>query len=148
MPALTPREIAIKNQLYNQYRAKKKEFIKDYGADAEKVMIGRAIKMAKSMAKKQDNTRIKEAIKKALMKPIAEEINSAEYVETRKKENPEDVIKMDVPLLIRMLEYAREDAKTDMDLHFVAENLIELSKTGKILTMDDYNSIMSPNEPK
>jgi hypothetical protein len=34
--------------------------------------------------------------------------------------NPKDIIKLDIPLLIRLLEYAREDAKTDMDLHNVA----------------------------
>ena len=31
--------------------------------------------------------------------------------------NPTDIISVDVPLFIRLLEYAREDAKTDMDLH-------------------------------
>jgi hypothetical protein len=31
--------------------------------------------------------------------------------------NPKDTITVDVPLFIRLLEYAREDAKTDMDLH-------------------------------
>jgi hypothetical protein len=39
-------------------------------------------------------------------------------------DNPRDIIKVDVPLFIRLLEYAREDAQTDMDLHDVAENII------------------------
>ena len=147
MAHLTPRELAIKNKLYSQYKQNKDKFIKDYGTDAEQVMTGRAIKLAKNMSKKQDETRIKEAIKKALMKkPIEEEINSLEFIETRKKENPEDTVKMDIPLIIRIMEYAREDAKTDMDLHFVAEKLIELSKTGKTLTMSDYDSIIPPSE--
>jgi len=30
--------------------------------------------------------------------------------------NPQDKITVDVPLFIRLLEYAREDAKTDIDL--------------------------------
>lgn len=55
--------------------------------------------------------------------------------------NPIDVVKLDTPLLIRLLEYAREDANTDMDLHNVAENLIKLSQTGQTLTMKDYNKI-------
>lgn len=55
--------------------------------------------------------------------------------------NPKDIVKLDVPLLIRLLEYAREDAKTDMDLHSVSERLIALSSTGKLLTMSDYNKI-------
>lgn len=57
--------------------------------------------------------------------------------------NPTDSISLDVPLFIRMLEYAREDAKTDMDLHNVTENSLKLSTTGKTLTMADYNKITS-----
>ena len=56
--------------------------------------------------------------------------------------NPKDIIKVDVPLFIRLLEYAREDAKTDMDLHDVAENIIRLSETGKTLSMSDYDAIV------
>jgi hypothetical protein len=56
--------------------------------------------------------------------------------------NPSDKITVDVPLFIRLLEYAREDAKTDMDLHNVAENIIALSETGKTLTMAQYDEIV------
>jgi hypothetical protein len=56
--------------------------------------------------------------------------------------NPSDKITVDVPLFIRLLEYAREDAKTDMDLHNVAENIIALSGTGKTLTMAQYDEIV------
>ena len=56
--------------------------------------------------------------------------------------NPADKITLDVPLFIRLLEYAREDAKTDMDLHKVTENAIALSETGKTLTMDQYDAIV------
>ena len=58
-------------------------------------------------------------------------------------ENPIDVIVMDVPLFIRMLEYAREDASTDMDLHDVAEKAVTLSAQGEPLTMDYYNNLIS-----
>ena len=58
-----------------------------------------------------------------------------------KNSNPQDVVKVDVPLLIRLLEYAREDAKTDMDLHNVAERLIKLSAEGDVLSMDQYDAI-------
>jgi len=51
-----------------------------------------------------------------------------------------DVIMFDIPLLIRMLEYAREDAKTDMDLHKVVEKLIHIRKKG-VLTMKDYTFV-------
>jgi hypothetical protein len=59
--------------------------------------------------------------------------------------NPSDKITLDVPLFIRLLEYAREDAKTDMDLHNVTEKAISASKTGKTLTMADYDSLVAGN---
>jgi hypothetical protein len=57
--------------------------------------------------------------------------------------NPTDRVTMDVPLLLRIMEYSKEDAKTDMDLHHVVEKLIELSSSGQTLNMNHYNDIMS-----
>ena len=51
-----------------------------------------------------------------------------------------DTITLDIPFLIRLLEYAREDAKTDMALHKVVERLIDIRKKG-VLTMADYNLV-------
>ena len=59
----------------------------------------------------------------------------------KKAVNSIDKVTMDVPLFIRALEYAKEDAKTDMDLHNVAEKAIALSSEGKTLTMSDYGAI-------
>lgn len=56
--------------------------------------------------------------------------------------NPTDVICVDVPLFIRLMEYAREDASTDMDLHDVAERLIRLSAEGATVTMSSYDEIV------
>lgn len=53
-----------------------------------------------------------------------------------------DTITMDVPLFIRMLEYAREDASADVDLHDVAENAVALNKQQDILSMDDYDALL------
>ena len=61
-------------------------------------------------------------------------------------DNPKDIIKLDIPLLIRLLEYAREDAKTDMDLHNVAERLIDLSRGNIALGMIDYEAIIGDQE--
>ena len=57
-----------------------------------------------------------------------------------------DSITVDVPLMIRLLEYAREDAKTDVDLHNVAEHLISLSQEGRTLNMDDYEQICNTKD--
>lgn len=54
-----------------------------------------------------------------------------------------DLVTFDIPLFIRLLEYAKEDAKTDMDLHSVAEKAITLSKEKESLTMADYEALIS-----
>jgi membrane protein required for beta-lactamase induction len=59
--------------------------------------------------------------------------------------NPSDKVTLDIPLFIRLLEYAREDAKTDMDLHNVAEKAIAASETGKTLTMAEYDALVAGN---
>lgn len=57
------------------------------------------------------------------------------------EENPIDEIRMDVPLFMRCLEFAREDAQDDADLHHLVEKAVELSKDGKTLTMDNYDEL-------
>ena len=52
-----------------------------------------------------------------------------------------DVVKLDVPLFIRLIELAREDIKQDADLHDVAEAVIRLSQEG-VATMADYDGIV------
>jgi hypothetical protein len=52
-----------------------------------------------------------------------------------------DVVKLDVPLFIRLLELAREDVKQDADLHDLAEAVIKLSQEG-VATMADYDTIV------
>jgi 8-oxo-dGTP pyrophosphatase MutT (NUDIX family) len=52
-----------------------------------------------------------------------------------------DVIKMNVPLFIRMLELAREDIKTDEQLHILVENILNIEKK-EVLSMSDYNKIL------
>lgn len=71
--------------------------------------------------------------------------NASLAAKNRVKEdaNPKDTATFDIPLLIRLLEYAREDAKTDMDLHNVTEHIISLSASGETLTMDHYDAIVA-----
>jgi hypothetical protein len=53
-----------------------------------------------------------------------------------------DIIKLDVPLFIRLLELAREEIKDDADIHDVAEIVTKLSQDG-VVTMEQYNDIIS-----
>lgn len=52
-----------------------------------------------------------------------------------------DIIKLDVPLFIRLLELAREEIKDDADIHDVAEIVIKFSQHG-VVTMEQYNEII------
>ena len=63
------------------------------------------------------------------------------------EENPVDIISMDVPLFIRMLEFAREDASTDMDLHDLAQKAISMSSKGEPITMMHYDDLVAKAAP-
>jgi len=45
-----------------------------------------------------------------------------------------------------MLEYAKEDAQEDVDLHDVTQRATELSKTKPFLSMEDYNEIVAASQ--
>ena len=63
------------------------------------------------------------------------------------EENPVDIISMDVPLFIRMLEFAREDASTDMDLHDLAEKAVKMSAEGQPMSMMHYDELIGKGAP-
>ena len=67
-------------------------------------------------------------------------------VNEAKKEDKVDTITMDIPLFLRMLEYSREDASQDMDLHDVTEKSNLLGKERGILSMEDYEEIVGSAE--
>lgn len=56
--------------------------------------------------------------------------------------NPKDIVSMDVPLMIRIFEYIREEVKTDKEIHIIASNLVDISSSEAELTMDDYDRII------
>lgn len=60
-------------------------------------------------------------------------------------QNPQDIVTFDVPLFIRLLEFAREDATDDEALHAATEKIIELCQDGQVLTMDQYDEIVAGN---
>ena len=72
----------------------------------------------------------------------SQDIDSSKLNEVEEETDAVDTITMDVPLFIRMLEYAREDASADVDLHDVAENAVSLNKEQDILSMDDYDALL------
>ena len=48
-------------------------------------------------------------------------------------------VSMTIPLMIRLMEYAREDAKSDIDLHTLAERMLEADD---VLSMSDYGRLV------
>ena len=52
-----------------------------------------------------------------------------------------DIIKLDVPTFLRLLELAREDVKEDADLHDIAEIVTKMSQQG-VVTMQNYDEIV------
>lgn len=54
----------------------------------------------------------------------------------------EDVLCMNVPLFLRLLEFSREDASKDKDLHVITENITKICNNGGTATMDDYDAIV------
>ena len=154
---LDKREIALMGLLQN-----KRSLVKKYGKDAEKVMYGIATKQAKIKQEAMNLENIKGMIEAALQNPKKADLNKdgklSDYEEKRgaaieKSMNIKevegdiiDIITLDVPLFIRMLEYAKEDAADDMDLHDVATKTIALSKQKGILSMEDYDALIPAEE--
>jgi hypothetical protein len=61
-------------------------------------------------------------------------------------ECPEDMhLEVGYALFLRLLEYVKEDAKNDLDLHYVAEKLSQVSREKGCATMDDYEFITGNN---
>ncbi len=67
-------------------------------------------------------------------------------MQDQEQENQIDVITVDVPLFIRLLEFAREDSTDDAQLHEVATKLVELCQDGDIMTMEQYDEIVGSEE--
>lgn len=60
--------------------------------------------------------------------------------------NPNPVVKLSIPLLLRVLEFAKDDAASDEELRKIANNIIELSSVGGALGMIDYEAILGGEE--
>jgi hypothetical protein len=137
-----PVQMAMQHYTLAQIKepVKKPSLFKQYVAEAEEAVVQRheekqdLIKQYSRII--ADRVRLKESSKFKSIVPSS--ISNT----PDKDENPKDVVSMDIPLLIRILEYAREDAKTDMDLHNVTEKLIEFSTSSDVLTMDHYDAIV------
>jgi hypothetical protein len=63
-----------------------------------------------------------------------------QHLELSEETDKKDMVCFDIPLLIRVLEFTREDMKTDIELHNMVERLINMRETYP-LTMHEYDAI-------
>lgn len=68
-------------------------------------------------------------------------VSSKRRYQSEEKESV-DSVTMDIPLLVRLMEFAREDANSNTILHKMVERLIEMSEEGQSLSMSDYEDIV------
>lgn len=101
-----------------------------------------SIKNRQAEADKKAKEQSKEGVNKLVTK--YREVNKKEH-HVKEEVDEKDTITLDIPFLIRVLEYAREDAKDDMALHRVVEKLIDIRNKGT-LTMDDYDFVTKLKE--
>jgi len=85
------------------------------------------------------------SIKKEYSSELNKELTFS--IDEAKEEDKIDIVTMDVPLFIRALEYAKEDAQEDMDLHDFAEKAIAGTLEKGTLTMEDYDMLTGNVEP-
>jgi hypothetical protein len=112
---------------------------------AKPSMIGKYFKAVEQelAESEQKNKKIIKSRATQLAERVANKINGTAVIkEELAEENPEDTVTMDIPLLMRVLEYTREDIKDDVTLHDIVDKLIELSASGDTLTMDHYDAII------
>ena len=57
------------------------------------------------------------------------------------EENGEEIT-LNIPLFIRLMEFAREDAKDDMILHKIAEKASEMMEDNDCLEMEHYSDLV------
>jgi len=153
---LTENELIQRQTSLKGLLKSKRSLVKKYGKDAEKVMYGIATKQAKKKQEAMNLENLKGIIEASLKNPKKADLNKdgklSDYEKKRgaaiEKNINEvegdviDTVTLDIPLFIRMLEYAKEDASTDMDLHELAEKAIALNKQKGILSMEDYENII------
>lgn len=141
---LTPAESIVVNH-YSTAASPSKSItspVLNIATDAKPSMVGKYFKMVEEEfdeSAQRYRTRASQLAERVAAKMTGRKpVNESD-------QNPIDSITLNIPLLLRLLEYAKEDAKTDMDLHRVAENIVKLGSHGT-LSMDAYDAIIKDHD--
>lgn len=119
---------------YNKYSSLLKD-LKEHAMDQMRKHAG--IPIVVETGVQEDQGAGQPAAKAAELAPVG-----AIGTEIDEESNPTDTVTVDISLLIRLLEFAREQAHEDLDLNDVAERLTDLAANGETLSMDQFDSIV------
>ncbi len=117
-------------------------------AESQERSKDRARQLAEIVASKMNEgvPRLSKHIAQSKIPPDAVNRRAKNFAQKRLKYSEEtegvDSVTLDIPLLIRLMEFAREDAADDMVLHKIAERLIGMGEEGQSLSMSDYDNIV------
>ncbi len=117
-------------------------------AESQERSKDRARQLAEIVASKINEgvPRLSKHIAQSKIPPDAVNRRAKNFAQKRLKYSEEtegvDSVTLDIPLLIRLMEFAREDAADDMVLHKIAERLIGMGEEGQSLSMSDYDNIV------
>lgn len=75
-------------------------------------------------------------------KPVSNYLNQEEVPTTPNKTSDKNLV-LSVSLLLRLMEFAKEDAKDDVALHQALENIMAFSDGHNALTIADYDNIIA-----
>ena len=120
--SLTKAELAKREDIIKSMKGNKRKLVQKYGADAEKVMYGRATNIAKKVAENTMETdKLKEAVKAALMNPEKADLNKdgklSSYEEKRGRAIEKSMQKEDLDL-----------GHEDNEPHMVKADLYKIGK--------------------
>lgn len=122
---LSKAELAKREELIMKMKPNKRNLVKKYGADAEKVMYGRATNMAKKLAEQDmEQNKLREMVKAALSQPIPEKkefpdltgdgkVTKADILKARGVELKEE----DVNAILKAKAVSDEDIASFLKLH-------------------------------
>ena len=152
---LTPSEQSKREDIIQKLKKNKRELVKRYGKDAEKVMYGRATNLAKKQTESMDQDKLREMIKDALQNPKKADLNKdnklSDYEKKRGaaiEKNMKKVDEMDIndPVLMKMraAKMKTANAGDDGNDKFFAKNAVRLKKLKAL--KDKRAEIMSDME--
>ena len=122
---LSKAELAKREDLIMSMKKNKRNLVKKYGADAEKVMYGRATNLAKKLAEQDmEQNKLREMVKAALMQPVSEKksfpdltgdgkVTKADILKGRGVELKEE----DVNAILKAKAVSDEDIASFLKLH-------------------------------